>query len=54
MVHGKNLYTITFSVHNVTALRQDVKELVELVQKLVTKFRAVKIELEATHLHLCV
>ena len=32
------------------ALRQEVKELMELVQKLVTEFRAVKVELEASRL----
>lgn len=50
-MHGSyQKFIIIASVHDVTALRQDVKELVELVQKLVTEFRAVKLELEASRL----
>ena len=37
-------------MHDVTALRQEIKELTELVQKLVAEFRAVKVELEASRL----
>ena len=35
-------------MQDVIALRQEIKELMELVQKLVTEFRAVKVELEAS------
>ena len=41
---------ITVSVQDVIALRQEIKELMELVQKLVTKFQAVKLELEASRI----
>ena len=40
----------TASLSDVNALREDVKELMELIQKLIVEFRAVKLEVEASHL----
>ena len=42
--------TVPSSLCEVAALRKEVNELVEVTQKLVAEFRAVKIELEATRL----
>ena len=42
--------TVPSSLCEVAALRKEVKELMEVTQKLVAEFRAVKIELEATRL----
>ena len=44
------IYVITVYVQDVIALRQEIKELMELVQKLVTEFQAVKLELEASRI----
>ena len=43
-------WIVTVSVCDIIALRQEIKELMELVQKLVTEFQAVKLELEASRL----
>ena len=38
------------SISDVNALREEVKQLMELIQKLIMEFRAVKLEVEASHL----
>ena len=38
-----NLYKITASLSDVNALREKVKQLMELIQKLIVEFRAVKL-----------
>ena len=43
-------WIITVSIHDVTTLQQEVRELTELVHKLVAEFWAVKHELEASRL----
>ena len=40
----------TVSLSDVNALREEVKQLMELIQKLIMEFRAVKLEVEASHL----
>ena len=41
---------ITVSLSDVNALWEEVKQLMELIQKLIMEFRAVKLEVEASHL----
>ena len=43
-----NIFTVSLS--DVNALREEVKQLMELIQKLIMEFRAVKLEVEASHL----
>ena len=43
-------FNFTASLSEVNALREEVKELMELIQKLIVEFRAVKNEVEASHL----
>lgn len=40
----------TVSLSDVNALREEVKHLMELIQKLIMEFRAVRLEVEASHL----
>ena len=42
------LYTVSLS--DFEALREQVKELMELIQKLIGEFRAIKHEVESSHL----
>ena len=44
------LYIFTVSLSDVNALREEVKHLMELIQKLIMEFRAVRLEVEASHL----
>ena len=50
----QHLKVITFvlavSLSDVHALREDVKQLMELIQKLIIEFKAVKVEVEASHI----
>jgi len=48
--HVELLLFFTVSLSDFDALREQVKELMELIQKLIMEFRAVKHEMEASHL----
>lgn len=45
-----SVYNVLASLSDINALREDVMQLMELIQKLIIEFKAVKREVEASHL----